>query len=162
VAATEPRVARPSGDGGEAGLWVLGGLHTIMARGDTYTLIESATPPGGGMPPYVHHTQDEAIFVLEGEFVLVGGNEESTMGPGSFASVPKGTVHTLKKSAGDRMGRSLAIFTPPGVLEQFLQEIGVPVVDRSNPVAPPSDAPEMEEVVASARRHGIYVLTRPV
>jgi mannose-6-phosphate isomerase-like protein (cupin superfamily) len=161
LATTEPRVARPSGDGGEASLWVLGGLHTIMARGETYTLIESATPPGGGMPPHVHHTQDEAIFVLEGEFVLVSGDEESTMGPGSFASVPKGTFHTLKKSAGDGPGRSLAILTPPGELEQFLQEVGVPVVDRSHPVAP-SDTPKMEDVVASARRLGIYVLTRPV
>jgi hypothetical protein len=65
------------------------------------------------------------------------------------------------KVAGDGPGRSLAILTPPGALEGFFEEVGVPVAGRTIP-APPEDAPEMEEVVASARRHGMYLLRRPV
>jgi quercetin dioxygenase-like cupin family protein len=157
----ERRTARTRNDEGEAALWVLGEINTIRARGEAYTLLESATPPGGGLPPHVHHAQDEAIYVLEGEYTLMFGDEESRLGPGSFASVPRGTVHALKV-AGDRPGRSLTILTPPGPLERFYQEVGVSVADRSTSFAPPEDAPEMEEVVASARRHGTYLLRRPV
>ena len=159
----ERRLARPAVDhGGEAAtLWVLGELHTIKARGEAFTLIESSTPPGGGLPPHVHHTQDEAIYILEGEYTLVFDDEESRLGPGSFASVPKGMVHALKV-AGDGPRRFLAILTPPGALERFFEEVGVPIVDWSTPFAPPEDVPEVEEVVASARRHGTYLLRRPV
>ncbi len=162
MTAMEWRVARPARDEGETALWVLGELNTIRAQGETYTLLESATPPGGGLPPHVHYAQDEAIYILEGEYSLVSGDEESRLGPGSFASVPKGTVHALRKVAGDGPGRSLALLTPPGALERFLEEVGVPVANRSTSFAAPKNAPEMEEVVASARRHGIYLLTRPV
>jgi len=162
VERTERRAARPRRNKGEAALWVLGEIHTVRARGEAYTLIESVTPPGGGLPPHVHHAQDEAIYVLEGQYTLAFRDEESRLlGPGSFASVPRGTVHALKV-AGDGPGRSLAILTPPGALERFFEEVGVTVADRSTPLAPPEEAPKMEEVVASARRHGTYLLRRPV
>ena len=161
--AAERRVILPTRGREEAGLWVLGELHTIRARAATYTLVESATPPGGGLPPHVHNTQDEGIYILEGEYaLLLSGHEESTMGPGSFASISRGTVHALKKSAGDEMGRCLAFFTPPGEQERFLEEVGVPIVDWNVSLAPPEDTPGMDEVAASARRHGIYLLTRPI
>ena len=131
MTAMEWRVARPARDEGETTLWVLGELNIIRARGETYTLLESATPPGGGLPPHVHYAQDEAIYILEGEYSLVSGDEESRLGPGSFASLSKGTVHALKKVAGDGPGRSLALLTPPGALERFFEEVGVPVANRS-------------------------------
>jgi quercetin dioxygenase-like cupin family protein len=162
VTKAERRVARQARDEGKAALWVLGELHTIRVRGEAYALLDSATPPGGGLPPHIHRDQDEAIYILNGEYTLVIENEESRMVPGSFASVPRGTVHALKKLAGDAPGLSLAILTPRGAMERFLEEVGVPVVDRSVSLAPPKDAPEMEDVIASAKRHGIYLLTRPV
>ncbi len=142
----ERRVARPAATDheGEAALWVLGEINTVRARADAFTLTESATPPGGGLPPHVHHAQDEGIYVLEGEYTLVFEGQRSSMSPGSFVSVPRGTVHSLKV-AGDMPGRSLAILTPPGALELFFEEVGVPVAGRTIP-APPEDAPEMEGV----------------
>lgn len=156
------RVAHPARDERETALWVLGELYIIRGRGQTYTLLESATSPGGGLPPHINYPQDEAIYILAGEYTLVCGDEETRLGPGSFASVTKGTVHALKKAAGGGAGRFLALLTPPGALERFFEEVGVPVANGSTSLAAPRNAPEMEEVVASARRHGIYLLTRPV
>lgn len=151
----ERRGERPARDEGEAALWVLGEINTIRARAEAYTLLESTAPPGGGLPPHVHHDQDEAIYVLEGEYTLVSGDEESRLGPGSFASVPRGTLHALKVT-GNEPGRMLAILSPPGSLERFFEEVGV----RAGNGAPAP--PDEEEVLASARRHGISLLTRPV
>lgn len=159
---TERRGAHPATDEGEALLWVLGELVAVRARDEAYTLLESTAPPGGGLPPHVHRAQDEAIYILEGEYTLVvSGDRELRLGPGSFASFPRGTVHALKV-AGDGPGRSLAILTPPEPVERFFEEIGVPVADRSTPFAPPEDPPGIEEVLASARRNGIHLLLTPV
>ncbi len=138
-------------------LRVLGELNTFKAREAAYTLLESTALPGGsGLPPHVHHAQDEAIYVLEGEYVLVmSGDEGLRLAPGSFAIVPRGTVHALE-ATGRNPGRCLVILTPPGPLERFFEEVGV---HAGNGAQAPRDA---EEVLASARRHRISLLTRPV
>lgn len=104
-------------------LRVLGELNTFKACDAAYTLLESTALPGGsGLPP---HDQDEAIYVLEGEYALfVSGDEESRRARGSFATVPRGTVHALEVT-GSNPGRCLVILTPPVSLERFFEEVGV-------------------------------------
>lgn len=146
--------------------WVLGSLNTIKVREASYTLLESAAPPGdlrggvGGMPPHAHHAQEEAVYVLQGEYALVVGGVELRLSPGSFASVPRGTVHAFRVT-GSEPGRCLVILTPPGPTERFFEEVGVPVADGT-PIAPPRDLPDMERFLASARKNGIELLTTPV
>ncbi len=42
--------------------------------GGAYALFEATANPGAGPPPHVHHREDEAFYVLEGEYqFLVGG-----------------------------------------------------------------------------------------
>ena len=52
--------------------WVVGDLYTVKASGaDTggaFALIEVLVPPQSGPPPHVHSREDEAFYVLEGEF----------------------------------------------------------------------------------------------
>jgi quercetin dioxygenase-like cupin family protein len=152
VKEVERRVAHLAPGEGQA-LRVLGELNTFKARDAAYTLLESTALPGGsGLPPHVHHDQDEAIYVLEGEYaLLVSGGEGLRLAPGSFAIVPRGTVHALEVT-GSNPGRCLVILTPPGSLERFFEEVGV----RAG-----NEAPDAQEVLASARRHGISLLTRP-
>ena len=68
---TVPRVLGP--DEGTV-LEVLGELITIKAAGqDTggaYTVIQEASPPQGGPPLHLHHWEDEAFYVLEGEYEI--------------------------------------------------------------------------------------------
>jgi len=138
-------------------LRVLGELNTFKARDAAYTLLESTALPGGsGLPPHVHHDQDEAIYVLEGEYALfVSGEEEARLARGSFATVPRGTLHALEVT-GSNPGRCLVILTPSGPLERFFEEVGV----RAGYEAPAP--PGAQEVLASARRHGISLLRTPV
>ena len=60
-------------------LWVVDELMTFKASGEdtggAYALTDSVVPPGGGPPPHIHHREDEAFWVLEGELeVTVGAN----------------------------------------------------------------------------------------
>lgn len=141
-----------------------GATYAFRSRGRGYTLVESTAPPGGGMPPHVYHTQDEVIYVLEGEFSFASEAGALTLGPGCVVSVPRGTVHVLKVS-GKEPGRCLLLLAPPGPLERFLEEVGAPVTDGV-PFARNHSHPQMEtdaeKVLQSARRNGIELLITPV
>ena len=49
----------------------VGDVYRMLATGEqtggAYVLSEARVPPGGGPPPHIHHREDEAFFVLEGE-----------------------------------------------------------------------------------------------
>jgi mannose-6-phosphate isomerase-like protein (cupin superfamily) len=69
-------------------LWVADELMTFKATaedtGGAYSLTDSLVPPGGGPPPHIHHREDEAFWVLEGELEVVVGETTFKAGPGSF------------------------------------------------------------------------------
>lgn len=126
---------------------ILGEVTTLKVRHPAYTMFESSTGPGDGLPPHAHADQDEAIYVLDGEYRLSSGDDRLTLCAGSFAYVPRGTVHALTV-VGRRAARCLVVFNPPGAMERFYDEV------RGNGVG--------EDVLAIAARHGIRLLTHPV
>ena len=64
---------------GEAWWWLGVTLATIKATGEEtggrYTLVEVLEPQGVEVPLHVHHNEDEAFFVLEGEMTFYVGEE---------------------------------------------------------------------------------------
>jgi mannose-6-phosphate isomerase-like protein (cupin superfamily) len=122
----EKRVAHvPRGEGTRS-LWVLGELLTYKIpshqTGGAYALFEATTQPGAEPPPHVHHREDEAFYVLEGEYqFLVGG--ETLSAEGSLLYVPKGTLHA-NRSVGEGVGRMLLTQTPGGPVRALLPEGG--------------------------------------
>ena len=81
---------------GEA-FWILGDLMTIMASrdqtGNAFTLGEFVSRPGSGPPPHIHHVEDEAFYVLEGELTGFCGDQQWNGSPGSFIWLPRGIAH---------------------------------------------------------------------
>jgi quercetin dioxygenase-like cupin family protein len=135
-------------------LWVMGSLLEIVVTGEqtggAYAVAEDRSSPGFGPPPHVHSREDEAFYVLEGEYLFGDGDGEVRAGPGTFVHAPKGKVHWWR-NVGDRPGRHLEIFTPAG-LEKMFQEIGEPVTD---PSTPPPGPPDPGPLLAAAPRYGV-------
>ena len=77
--------------------WFFGMLATIRANAaDTdgqYTLVEVVAPPGLESPLHVHHTEDEAFLMLEGDVVLHVGDESIEATAGQFAFGPREVPH---------------------------------------------------------------------
>lgn len=146
----------PSGQG--PSLQVLSQIIVFKVRAETspYTLLESIDQPHSGPPPHIHHTQDEAFYILEGQYEFLCGDERITAGPGSFVHIPRGTVHTLQNIADDP-ARALVLLTPPGPLERFFEEVGEQVTGSTAPTAP-AGPPDIEKLVASARRNQMEIL----
>ncbi|MDQ4078413.1 MAG: quercetin 2,3-dioxygenase [Chloroflexota bacterium] len=149
-------VALPPG-GGER-IWITGDTVQIKAtapetRG-AFTMLEVIAMPGGGPPPHTHEREDEAFYVLDGEFELLVGDQIVRGEPGTYVFVPSGTVHRFG-CVGDRPGRILIVFTPGGI-EGFFREAGTQATDDGPP--PPLDAEEIARTEVAAPRYGLRVV----
>lgn len=145
------------GDG--RSLRVLGELVTYKITskqtGGAYSLFEVVSEPGGGPPPHVQHREDEAFYVLEGEYEFLD-NDGHTMrvGTGSLVYVPKGNLHTYK-NVGTTPGRMLVSQTPGGLHERFFEEIGQEAQDKFKPTTHEGGSLDAEKIVAIAATYGI-------
>lgn len=130
---------------------------TAAQTGQRFSLVECAAAPGAGAPPHSHRVDDEAFYVLEGEFAFMIGDKTETVGPGSFRFVPAGTAHAFTNTTS-RPARMLIINLPGGPHEQFFMEAGDPVADAS--AFPVPAAPDIPRLMKAAERAGIDMLTR--
>jgi quercetin dioxygenase-like cupin family protein len=67
--------------------------------------------PGDQAPPHVHHSSDEAFYVVDGELEVLVGDERRILVTGELAFIPAGTVHTFA-NRGPAASRILTVMTP--------------------------------------------------
>jgi len=136
---------------------VLGDQITYKAvgadTGGAYGLVEATAPDGSaGPPPHIHHTEDEAFYVLEGELTVLIGDQVRKASAGTFAFIPRGSVHTYSNEA-DQPARALVILSPAG-FEHAWEEMSA--------VAPRADTPpDMERLMAIAKKYNLEIAGPP-
>lgn len=130
---------------GEA-YWWFGQLGEIKATaeqtGGAYTLVEITVGPGYGTPLHVHHGEDEAFLMIEGEATFEVGDQVVQAGPGDFLFGPREIPHRWSTETGAR----LLYLLSPGGFEALIREVGVPAAERTVPpadVLPPADAADI-------------------
>lgn len=144
-----------SGDG-EARWW-LGQLAEIKATaadtGGQMTIVEVACGPGFEAPLHVHHREDEAFWILEGQVTLQVGEDTIEASAGDYAFGPRDIPH--RYTVGEAGCRMLFICTPGG-FEGLVMDMSEPATSRTLP--PPAEPPDMGWVQAIARKHGCELL----
>lgn len=114
-----PVFERPGAGGAVAN--PVGGQVAFKLRGDqsggSLTAFETVVAPGEGPPLHTHASEDETLFVIEGEVLFKLGDELQTGSAGSFVFVPRGEPHTFQ-NVGDERARMLIHFSPSG-MERF-------------------------------------------
>lgn len=142
-------------------IWFIGTLALIKGvgsqTGGALATVEFLHPPGFATPLHVHHTADEAFYVLAGGMRGVCGDQEWRATLGSFVWLPRGVPHGYAVD-GDEPLRTLAIAIPAG-FDRFVVEAGEPAQERT---LPPPAAPDMEKLVAVGTTYGIENLGPPV
>jgi len=96
-------------------------------------------PPHQGAPEHIHHREDEAFYILEGEFEVECGGEVFKATPGTFALLPKGLPHRFQ-NLSDKPGKVLCVQSPSGIEEFFehmslLAEAGQPDLQKMKELA---------------------------
>ena len=122
---------------------VLGEIITIKVAGEdtdgVYTVLQEVSPPQGGPPLHLHHREDEAFYVLEGEYEVQCGENKIRAVPGSFILAPREIPHTFR-NIGSGPCKVLVIATPAGI-EKFFEELsqlakqGPPDIERVKEIA---------------------------
>ena len=81
------------------------------------TVLETENPPEAGPPLHRHNREDEAFYVLEGDYTFECADRVVSASAGSFVFLPKGVPHRYQ--AGNAGGRLLMIFAPGGIEGYF-------------------------------------------
>jgi mannose-6-phosphate isomerase-like protein (cupin superfamily) len=138
-------------------LWFLGSLTLVKATGGqthgAFGLVEQLLPPGFSSPWHLHHREDEAFYVVEGEMTFICGNDRVKAGPGAYVYGPRGVPHGFRVE-GSSPARLLLLNAPAG-FEQFVVEMSEPASGFVLPVASP---PDMGKLIALAAKYQIDIL----
>lgn len=123
--------------------YFLGTLMTLKA-GSTetdghFSLIEQVAPPGFATPLHMHHSEDEAMYILEGTYTFFVGDQVISAGPGAFVYMPKDVPHAFRVE-GETPARLLQLTAPAGIEQAFI-EMGEPATT----LTPPPHIPTPEE-----------------
>jgi mannose-6-phosphate isomerase-like protein (cupin superfamily) len=136
-------------------VWAVGDTYTFKGvsenTGDAFILLEVGIPPQSSPPPHLHHREDEAYYVLEGEMEVMDGDRTFVAGAGSFVFLPRGTLHRFK-NIGAQTAKMLIMAIPAG-LEKFIREVGQPA--QEGQTAPPLGPDEVERTLAAVPKYGM-------
>jgi quercetin dioxygenase-like cupin family protein len=144
---------------GIADIWWRSGRLTVKtgaAVGNSFLVMEVDDPRGTATPMHVHHDQDEAFYILDGEVVVFVDDRRLELTAGAFALVPRGTVHAyLVRSEHARM---LVTQSPAGLEEAFVAA-GTPVTSPEPPAE--QTLPSAAEMTALLADYGLEVVGPP-
>jgi len=85
-----------SNEGLDGVVWnILGQTYTPKEVSEASFGWHALLPPGTFVPPHIHPTQDEFIYMIEGRLDLELGEQKSHAGPGDLIRLPKGHAHGI-------------------------------------------------------------------
>lgn len=142
-------------------IWFLANRMTVKATAAStngaYGLLESLIAPGFSPPLHVHHREDEAFWVLEGDLTMRCGDQTFRVGPGAFVFLPRDVPHTFVVE-GEAPARMLTLLTPGGGEGVFIDG-GRPAEHEGLPPAAPPDIPALKRV---SERYGAEIVGPPL
>ena len=137
--------------------------ESISGRAGGYTVVTKATdddtrgayafqhmtvaPNFPWIPAHIHHNEDEAFYVLDGECTIRIGEQVHTLGAGTFALLPRGIAHSFA-NPGSVPAHVLVVSSPGGIIRYFEEAAAL-----TN--AAPTGRPDMAKLAALAARYGI-------
>jgi quercetin dioxygenase-like cupin family protein len=140
--------------------WFLNTLHILLAKsqstGGAYSLIHLTATPGFASPYHLHHMEDEAFYVLDGEFTFFCDGEKMVLGPGGYIFLPRGVPHGLRCSS--EKDSRLLIHVVPGADVGFvgmMLEMAVPASER---VLREPITPDLQRLKAVCEKNKIDIL----
>ncbi len=132
-----------------------GGIPWVFKAGGgagaAFDFMVGRIPYLSGPPLHVHREQEDTFYVLDGVLAVQVRDEVFDLGPGDFATVPRGIPHTFDNVRdGEPPVRAVNLMTPGG-LDSFLAELGTLDAD-----------PEPGAVEQIGAKHGVMFVGPPL
>jgi len=151
----EPKIL--SGEEGPA-FWFLNTLSTVKAStastGGAFSMVHHIAPGGFSTPHHLHHAEDEAFYMLDGECTFLSNGKKTVLGPGGYIFLPRGIPHGLRVS-GPHPATMLILAMPGTGFVGMMEEMGEPATER---ILPTPTEPDMEKLTRLCAKYGIDIL----
>jgi len=138
-------------------LSVVGDAYRVLVSGKqtngTFAVIDMLIPPGGGPGPHAHAAFQESFYVIDGEIEVKTKGHSYTAKKGAFVSIPVGGMVHCFKNESKEMAHILCTVVPSG-LEEFFEEIGIPVAPGTFLPPPQLDEESLKKLLAIAEKYG--------
>jgi quercetin dioxygenase-like cupin family protein len=129
-------IVRADGEGEQLRFWG-GGILTMKATADetggAFLLFEDSMSRGKTTPLHIHASEDEALYVLEGEILVHIDGTDHPVGPRGLAVAPRGVPHAFLVTS--ERARVLTLQTP-GSAETFYRGASEPASADADPSGP--------------------------
>lgn len=122
---------------------ILGQIYTLKQVSVNSMAWHAEFPAGTFVPPHVHPTQDEFVYVLSGQYTLLLDGKEHHANAGDLVKMPMGIPHGIFNKT-DETATSLFWVAPTRGLEELFKRIHM--------------VPEPEEVIRIAAEHEVNFL----
>ncbi|MDW5265926.1 MULTISPECIES: cupin domain-containing protein [Acidobacteriaceae] len=138
--------------------WFLNSLNVVMATsestGGAFSMVHHTAPVGHATPYHLHHVEDEAFFVLDGEFTFICDGKKTVLGPGGYIFLPRNIPHGIR-CTGSSPSTMLVLAMPGTGFVGMMIEMAEPAEERTLPV--PS-APDVEKLAMLCEKYKIDIL----
>jgi quercetin dioxygenase-like cupin family protein len=157
---TAPRPYRVQSGEGVADVWWMTERLTVKASGaetgNAFAQFVTDGPRGTAPPLHIHHNEDEAFYILDGEVTVLVGDERIDLRAGDYCFAPRGIRHAwIVRSERARM---LVTLSPAGLEEAFVS-LGVPVAGAEQPAE--SVLPAPDELIRQFAGYGVDIIGPP-
>jgi quercetin dioxygenase-like cupin family protein len=128
---------------------VLGAPMIVKTDGGTVAafLADHPIPPGYFVPPHRHESDDEMLFVVEGELTLIGEAGESKVRAGACAAFVRGDLHGFRNDTAYTV-RLIVVATPGIQAAEMFRHFDRAAKAEGAPLAP-------ARIVAIAGEYGV-------
>jgi quercetin dioxygenase-like cupin family protein len=138
--------------------WFVNGLYVLIATsestGGAFSLLHETAAPGNATPYHLHHVEDEAFFVLDGEFTFICDGKKTIVGPGGYIFLPRNIPHGIRCSSS--APSTMLVLAMPGTgFVGMMTEMAEPAKER---VLPVPTAPDLEKLTRLCAKYKIDIL----
>lgn len=112
----------PAGEGQDGVIWQGQNTYYLKAICETTFCFETFEPPGAFVPLHIHTSQDEFIYVLEGQLELQLAEAKLQANRGDLVRLPHGVPHAYANSS-TTPARTVFWVSPAGKLKQLFDAI---------------------------------------
>jgi quercetin dioxygenase-like cupin family protein len=138
--------------------WFLNNLCVVKATtestGGAFSMTYQIAPPGHATPYHLHHVEDEAFYVLDGEYTFICDGVKTVVGPGGYIFLPRGIPHGIRVSSSVP-ATMLILATPGNGFVGMMEEMAEPAAER---VLPEPKQPDFEKLNRLCAKYQIDIL----
>jgi quercetin dioxygenase-like cupin family protein len=138
--------------------WFLNNLCVVKATtestGGAFSMVYQISPPGAATPYHLHHVEDEAFYILDGEYTFICDGVKTIVGPGGYIFLPRRIPHGIRVSSS--VPATMLILATPGTgFVGMMEEMAQPALER---VLPKPTQPDLEKLTSLCAKYQIDIL----